>query len=513
MTYEFRDMGPYKGPADTHSPESITVDGVELEEALPSFTTLSVSGRELLDRDIITTKVGNRDGEVFRDSRRPMRTITVDYQLTTNSPEEFRHQYEKLATILGNEQVMISFADRPEYYYTATFQSADKVNPGRLSIVSSMVFLCSDPYAYAKTPKTFTNTGNIITINNGGNCPTPVSFNIESQSDNGFISLVSPTAIIQAGRPNEVDGHTFSKSQRLFNETWTGGLGTWQVNKGYLWGTEPGVTQSGTVATAIVPPSAGGFQYHKTNTTDWGTGAEWSGPSLYKPLPADDGGIIGADNWEFYAYGRCRANSVNDTGIQEYNLHDASKNHVAGVRIVKNGKSNKHVDVIFYVGEAMVWHAVSPNWDAFTGTVLIRKMADKVSFTINNFNSGKQFTFDYVKAGLKAVTGVTYWNSAYKVNDSKTSKMEMYNMLMYFTKMNVTLWDDDPNTFKIGDRIRIDSTDTTVRTYLNETQRLDLQDLGSRPILAPMGTSEIIMVTSDFATRPKVTAVIQERLV
>lgn len=455
--------------------------------------------------------VGNSDGQIqLIDSRYDSKTISIPFTLPYQSMGKKR---ELSAMLNVREPAQLWFSSEPDKYYMALPVSTSLTEEWDMGS-GTLEFICIDPFAYAETPKTFNSANDIIIIENKGTMPTPINFQVQSTSDNGFIGLTNGDSIIQVGHPDEIDGHPFNRSERLINENWTSGINSnWDLNKGYLWGTEPGVNQGGTMTTTTVPPSEGGFVYHRTATTGWGANMEWSGPSLHQTIPTDSNGVKGADNWEFYAYGRARAEHVNEVGIQEYNLTDANKNHVAGVRLVKNNTSNKHVTIICYVGEKMIWHAQDKRWDNFTGVCDIKKMGNTITFTIRNLNSGASQTIQWVEAGIKAVDSITYWNGKYQIAGKATAVMPMYNMVMQFTKMQVNKWSDDPNTFKDGDIIDIKSSGNTLKTYKNNLLSLDLNDLASKPMMAPVGLSRVQFITSTFAKIPKVIATIREKYI
>lgn len=99
--YEFRDLKRYTGQDGGQLPaEAIAINGVYLDKAVSGFTTLSVSGRELLPREITTHKVGNADGEVFMDTTHPTREIDVKFKLESNTPEDFRKQFYLLEQLI-----------------------------------------------------------------------------------------------------------------------------------------------------------------------------------------------------------------------------------------------------------------------------------------------------------------------------------------------------------------------------------------------------------------------------
>lgn len=155
--YDFIDLNDHDMTGDAWlSPEAVTVDGVTLDQAIPEFTTLQVTGRELVGYSLTTVTVGNQDGSTLRKKRREPRKITVKYQIDAETPRRFREIYYKLNRILSGENKKISFADDPDKYFVGTLSDADTPEGGRLSVISSFEFTCFDPYAYANQEDVFT---------------------------------------------------------------------------------------------------------------------------------------------------------------------------------------------------------------------------------------------------------------------------------------------------------------------------------------------------------------------
>ena len=155
--YDFIDLNGHDVTGDAWlSPEAVTVDGVTLDQAIPEFTTLQVTGRELVGYSLTTVTVGNQDGSILQKKRREPRKITVKYQIDAETPQRFREIYYKLNQILSGENKKISFADDPDKYFVGTLSDADTPEGGRLSVISSFEFTCFDPYAYANKEDAFT---------------------------------------------------------------------------------------------------------------------------------------------------------------------------------------------------------------------------------------------------------------------------------------------------------------------------------------------------------------------
>ena len=155
--YEFHDTQPRDMPSNDSLPiEAMTIDGVTIEQLIPEYRTLKVTGRELLGNTLTKLKVGSQDGERLQKRSRPVRTITVRYQVTATSPQRFREIYYQLNEILNGENKKISFADDPDKYFIGTLSDVDTPEGGKLSVVSSFTFTCFDPYAYAAKEDKFT---------------------------------------------------------------------------------------------------------------------------------------------------------------------------------------------------------------------------------------------------------------------------------------------------------------------------------------------------------------------
>ena len=102
--YDFIDLNDHDMTGDTWlSPEAVTVDGVTLDQAIPEFITLQVTGRELVGYSLTTVTVGNQDGSTLQKKRREARKITVKYQIDAETPQRFREIYYKLNQILSGE--------------------------------------------------------------------------------------------------------------------------------------------------------------------------------------------------------------------------------------------------------------------------------------------------------------------------------------------------------------------------------------------------------------------------
>lgn len=510
--YKFVDTLPNKDESVRFSSESVAINGVALESEFSTFKTLTVTGRELLAKTISTQIVGNSIGDFKSNNRLPSRTISIKYQLQSKTALEFRQQFYKFNAILNQGEVKLSFNDDPNVYYVGEFDSAEIPLEGKLNVISKLTFHCYQPFAYANQETPFEIDGDTITIQNGGTYPTPVNFDIENQSDNGFIGVVNSDAIIQIGNPDEVDGFDYTNQDSLvFNSFATKAeLDSWSLN----------VVQPNYPYNKVL---AGSFGVKQGTNSDWmayptsfgdaGVKTMWYGPSMYKPFAKNSAGESSVSNFQLTSLIQSIARKNNSMGVQELTVIDEDGAPLCGFYFRKITKASMNVSLYMFVGNTIVqkWEGASVKWvKDFLGNISVVKEDDNFTFTLNNLTNNAKGTYHYFDKvlGAKKAKGVVYWNGI-------QSKIAAIDMQLFFVRVNSATqgWSNSKNLFMGGDQIRIDCTDKVVWPYLNNDLILDVMDRGSRPILAPPGESVVTVTKSSFAAPVKVTAKIRERWV
>lgn len=182
--YTFLDVNDLPG-ASTLPAEAFSFNGEYLDEVIPGFRTLYVSGREDMEAEI--TDVGREvDGNVFIRKRYPPRVLTVGYQLIAETPELFRDAYNQLNLLLDQPQKRIVFADEPDLFFVGTRQRVGKVPPGKNKVIGEIELLCSDPFKYSEYRVVEeTQSAEIYVANEG--MPTPCILEITPIT--GIVSL------------------------------------------------------------------------------------------------------------------------------------------------------------------------------------------------------------------------------------------------------------------------------------------------------------------------------------
>ena len=140
---------------DNLSSVSMLFNGQYLEELIDGYMTLNVFGREMIDYDIDAERRNGGDGVIRFSKSLPPRTLEIEYQLLSDTPEEQQTKYNKLMQILSTKNIVpIKFRDEPDFEFTGEYQSSEKVDSKKLNIVSSFSILCPDPFKYKSEIKT-----------------------------------------------------------------------------------------------------------------------------------------------------------------------------------------------------------------------------------------------------------------------------------------------------------------------------------------------------------------------
>ncbi|WP_273958357.1 distal tail protein Dit [Lacticaseibacillus paracasei] len=156
--YDFRETTPFTGSDDNQRPaEAMLIDGQYIEDLIPGYSTLQVSGRELLSQSIEKQTIGKSDGEFIQYARNPSREIVVGYRLAAADNLSFRKAFYKLNSILHGDSHQVSFNDDPSKYWIATFSDIDDVPKGRNAITSSFTLFVPDGIAHSVATQTADN--------------------------------------------------------------------------------------------------------------------------------------------------------------------------------------------------------------------------------------------------------------------------------------------------------------------------------------------------------------------
>lgn len=270
--YEFRDTTKSVSEGNILPSEALIINGEYIENLIPGYRTLSVSGREALSPELNTYETGSRDGSTLKNRRYPARTITVQYQLIAESNEAFRTAYNQLGGILNVEEAYLMFNDELDKFFIGTPSEIGAVPPGRNAVTGEFELYCADPFKYSVVEYEAEPTledGTILVDYNGTYKAYPTleaefysdaneyGANLTDKGDCGYVAFFNENEkIIQLGDPDETDTETYPKSQTLVNQKFNTET-AWGTIAQTNWGTNIGkvssseVEQAGSVAIAV----------------------------------------------------------------------------------------------------------------------------------------------------------------------------------------------------------------------------------------------------------------------
>lgn len=510
--YNFVDVD--EGAAGSSLPsEAMKINGKYIENEIEGYRTLYVLGRELTEEEITELQIGMIDGAEYRGRRTVSRTITVGYQLLSDTPEQFRARFNQLNAILRQEETEIIFADEPDKYFIGTKSNAGDVPEGRLNVTGEFSIYCCDPRKYSIVEKTFQVSANEegileATIENDGTEAVPISYEIvHNNHDNGYVGIVSEYGAIQIGKIDEVDGETYKQNDVLatFED-----LLDQQDDHGtnYM---NPAHNMSGTLGTSV---EEGETYLVLTSEGSAPQAGKWNGGMRTLTLPADSEGHVGAKN--FYSYFRhwFESDKEGQTGVQGIVFLDAGNSVICGYKIYKTDVVGNTAFVEFIVNGNVVrkehftsiyYDTLNP-YDKERGHNCVRKEGDKITMYYGGI-------YQVVTAPELADVECKKVQISISQYDARglSDKYVKRNCFRAFTfeKVNVEKWRDVPNRYVAGDVIFVDGAATKI--YRNGMNITGDEITGSTYFHAPPGNTKVQFFVSDFCDpKPTITARIRE---
>ncbi len=501
----------------------MTFNGAVLDDTVPGFKTLSVSGRQFNEADIESSE-NVTDGATFVSKRIPEKELTVTFMLKPSNVTLKEAQDKLLAALNTSEPQKLIFSDEPQVYFNAMFQEAkveeehDKVRSGTLT------FVCLDPFKHSTTLKEFTaavNSDGVLeaTITNNGTVDVPISYEITHATENGYIGIVSDKGAMQYGFIEEADGVTYKQNECLLTHTTifntaddVGGVDQMHPDDGDKEGTSGSLTMRTNQCTYL------GFG---TEGTKKGNA---SGGLRTITIPADSEGVYGAQN--FYCWFRVAvyAGLMGQTGEMCINWLTEDNTPICGLNWYKADKSGntgyyaiygytptrtKHNGNLKCYGtyKYVCDHISNPWYPPKWGQCDLRKEGSKLTF----YFMGKypQVTIPEIEnmvckkiqISIKAMTGRTSVGGNF-LNCLGLSEF-------YFHKMNVEKWNDVPNHYAAGDILTIDGD--TRKVYVNGMPKQLEEVRGTTYFKATPGETDVeIRCSSWINTKPTVKAYIRE---
>lgn len=503
--YEFRDTVEFVEGVPLPS-EALKFNGEYIENLIPGYRTLYVSGREVLETELITSKVGVADGSRYGRKRYPARIITVGYQLIAKSDGDFREAYNKLNAILNAEEAQLIFADEPDKYYIGTKRGTGNVPVGTNSVTSEIEFYCADPFKYAVNEKTVVPTlddAKTFAVNYGGTYRCYPRLEAEAKADLGFVGYINQDEkILQIGNVEELDTAHSEVSQTLLDESFSGyDAGDWELNNACTVKVVSEHKQSGTVAST---QDANGETV--ITGSNYGSGSAWHGPSLTRPIPADANGKVGTKNCTFSWRHIYTTGTFNDAGVVQFLMtnkaSNGAKHNVAAVTFFKNQLGTNRGYAHMYVNGSVkkeITFDCSWNNDV-TGYNAGRSSISKFgsTFTFNLF--GKIYEFELAEMADVEVNEISIYIGAL----STYAKIGLNGIhSVKFISHSVDRWRDVPNKFGAKDLIIADCRNGKVSVNGIEMPGIGVLGNDWEQFCLVPGMNQITCTYSNWAVKPE----------
>lgn len=501
--YEFRDTTDTSGGNILPS-EALSLNGTYIENLIPSYQTLSVSGRELLGSEVESLQIGLSDGARYNRKRFPDRVITVQYQLICSDNESFREAYNKLNYVLNVEQAQLIFADEVDKYFIGTPEGAGNVPSGRNSITSTFDIYCADPrkYSVQETEVLPNADGEFIVDYEGTEKAFPV-LEATMNGDNGFIGFVNDRErILQFGNPDEADGEDYKQNERLSTIQSFGSLandtGTNRMH--------PNHVMNGSLTAGNVSGSNPAYCLHLNATAN--VSGKWHGGMRTFTIPADSEGDAGATNFYCYLNHWFETGRMGQTAEQSIAFLDANNKVICGYSIFKGDMSGNEAWIEFWVNGKIVRSIkFTPSYrddqNPFNnnrGHNDIRKEGDAVTFYWwGSYPVFRDAAIKNMKCTKIQVAFTQFDNRGTGANYVTRNYLRALN----FQKMYVEKWKNVPNKFMGSDSFYANCR--TGEVLHNGLAAAGLGALGNdweEFYLAP-GVNQIKCLYSDWANKPE----------
>lgn len=499
--YEFVDPIETADDSQTRSAESLCFDGIWLEDEIPEFRVLSVTGRELLGGEVTESEEEQEYGVAYQRMKRPPRNIKVHYKVAAESSEQFRSVYNRINAVLQNPQRKLIFNDEPDKYFIGTLADVEEVTPGVNITSGELTFRCSDPRKYSLAESVFKSYADqdgqpVMTILNNGTLPVPIDFTITHTDENGYISISDGDHSLEYGDRIEPD-----EEERVLSAY---AVRNWQ-SFGTPSFTDNGYTVQNDVNTAGQWATDGDGLLYPYSYGDFGSGKKWCGVcrsyNLTKPPE-----LPNMQNWEadwcfYHSYSRNA-----QRGLQWFGVLNDDNAMICGVKIIKDQQNSMWTTVQFWVRGLNYCKTISTT---SVGTD-IAKDGRHIKIT----KSGDTFTFRYagqdhsfVAPELTEMEAARQYFSAYAM-DAAANQMNFRIQGVWF-RVDSSYMYDLPNRFSEGSVCEINGK--TQEFSVNNSYRPEDELLGSEYFMAEPGITRLTFGFSSFCQeKPQVTARIRE---
>lgn len=125
------------------------LDGI-LSSRQSTLKTISVRGREILNKEHRSTSIPGRHGAYFYNDTYGIREIKVIFLIEAKDRKSLLDTYGQISQRLQTQTPqLLSFSDDPHRFYFAQFKDMSDLEEARDDAVFSLTFICYDPFKYS----------------------------------------------------------------------------------------------------------------------------------------------------------------------------------------------------------------------------------------------------------------------------------------------------------------------------------------------------------------------------
>ena len=467
-------------------PQKMRINGTYLEDTVPGYHTLEVTGRDSIEMDIDSVSFARVDGERYQGKRATVRTLTVRFVIEGYGPADFASKLAKLKTALKVTEAQLIFDDEPNMYWIGTPSKLDPEQIGPSACKGEIEITCSDPYKYGLVERAVDFVDGTAEIYYGGTEETRPKIHAVFPEDTGFISFTKDGKTLMFGDetddgsiPTDPDANVDYVSAR--DGAPTAGE-RWSYNDGILPYVNNPTLATGTMAVTATARNLYANSFGTNNNS-------WHGPCLTYHLEGSK------SECEFSAYFSLGARTNNQCGLVQFSMASDSAN-VAAVSIFKGSKGSLNGGYDLYVKgtrKKNISVSVAEGNKATTnGACTIKKKGSTITFSIG----GNQYQFTDASLADVKVTRLTIF-FARKAAETQLS-------INHVTGFRFTSPDEamTVRTFWSGDMIDVDCESAEVQVNDVPAYQIGrLRNPWDSFKLTP-GKNVITMDRSDWAAMP-----------
>lgn len=395
--------------------QKMKVNGTYLEDLIPGYQTLEVTGREDVDMDISSMKISRVDGERYQHKRKKARTLKVKYMIRGMGPDDFASKYDRLKAAMKVSEAQLVFDDDPGKYWVGTPAAVNADFPGQSVSTGTIEITCHDPNKYGLVEKTVDFVNGTAEIYYSGTEEAYPNFHAEVPSKNGFVSFTKGEDTLLFGDdtdPGDDESPAAPDPDALIEQTFDTSVpsGTnWAVNEEFT-GSDSHLV-GGTLGISAAPAGLYPTAFSTNNK-------KWHGPTIVRHLSGSktECTLNFSHCFEVTANAQCgafRAALASATG------------EVAAISYYKTGTGTKNGEYALVIGGA-VKKAVSCSYNAGNtisgtggGVSSIAKVGSTFTFTV----SGNVYQFTDESLEDVAVTRICFyfaqWNATTAANKNR----------------------------------------------------------------------------------------------